>query len=224
MANRSLQQLEALALFDGRFSLNSIRDWGPQGNHAQWIAGREPTFKRDVGQVVGLDFTASGQAISVPAFDTGQEYAFEFLARWRRNAGYEVANSRIMSMGVGAREVLVTNAGQVEWTSGAWLLAPGAFPQSEPAHALATRDNADNGTIYVNGVPVATGAVGANVGASIMYIGNRAAFNRTFDGIIFSVRVIGTHIDADEASLLYEHSRIQLWPGAQKRSGIVSRV
>jgi hypothetical protein len=89
-------------------------------------------------------------------------------------------------------------------------------------HLLCTRDGADNGVIYVQGEPDAAGAVGSNDDTVTVYVGNANNRNRTCDSWIHSLRIFDTHIDPDEAPRLFEASRVQLWPGASKRSGIMS--
>ena len=89
-------------------------------------------------------------------------------------------------------------------------------------HAICTRDASNIGYIYEAGRLDVSGAVGSDTFGSIT-IGIYNNFSQyQIDGLIYLVRVLRTHVTAEEASLLYEHARPLLTPGAPKRSGIVS--
>jgi len=219
MANRGIRELLRLAVVDYRFYLGTIADYSGNGNDGVW-SGTDPVFRREVGGATGLDFTAAGQSISTPAIAIPQEFtvASTFMARTigENNEGriFEQSTSTIRAH-LAAGPVMTFDCGAA--------ISP-AITIDQPRHVVFTRDNADDGQSFIDSVPGATGAVGATVGTDVIVIGNRAALDRTFDGLIFAFLLLATHIDPDEAARLYEHSRIQLWPGAPKRSGIMSPV
>jgi hypothetical protein len=221
MANRSIRQLLNLALFDYRFYLGTIRDFSVNGNDAIWQAGMEPPPRRDIGGAVGLDFRlAGGMLITTPAgMTTAGEFAYEIMMRIR-SAG-DANAGRIMDPTDG-NCTLRMNGNQFRIDCGAFWNIPVTPPRD--LHLILTRDGADNGYAYYNGQPQGSAAVGGNDINAQIRIGNWAAGTRSFDGMFYSIRLHQDHIDADEAARLYEHSRIRLWPGAPKRSGIISPV
>lgn len=226
MANRGIRELLRLALVDYRFYLGTIADYSGNGNDGAWIAGRMPEFKRTIGGVVGLEFGGTGAAgtaiVTSADVDISGAFAWEvvFLAR----SPGETGAARIVEHdGGGDKIIYTTGAITVTFSCGAFLNLA-TYNTMQVYHLVCSRDDSDDGDQLVDSYSRATGAVGGNDGSSPLYIGNRSSFNRAFDGIIYSVRSFDDAIDPDEAARLYEHSRIQLWPGAPKRSGIMSPV
>jgi len=230
MAGRGIRELEQLALYDGRPCLGSIVDYGPGGADGTWIAGHEPVFRREVGQVVGLEYRGNGEAFNTGTITIAQEVSFEFtiLCRglgaggfgrlWEANA---FTCAAYVQAGAPAGFVrLAINMGAT--------ITRDVVLDGRPCHVIITRDDGNLGRAYSDGVEVgAAAAIGGNVGATTVMIGNRfnaGAYDRSWDGLFFLTRIFGTKLDDDEVARLYEHSRIQLWPGAPKRSGIISPV
>jgi len=220
MANRGIRELLALAVVDYRFYLGNINDYSGNGNDAIWQAGAEPEFRGEVGGAVGLDFPlGGGDLIATPAIAFAGPFAYEIMM-YARSTG-----------GGGFGRVLDPVDGNCtfRWNGNNLRIECGSFwnvAYTPPGilHAIVTRDGSDDGFMYFDGVPQGTSPVGGDAVNAQVRIGNQAALNRAIDAVIYSVRILNDVVDPDEAARLYEHSRIQLWPGAPKRSGIISPV
>lgn len=222
MANRGIRELLALATFDYRFYLGNINDYSGNGNDALWQAGMEPIFRRDIGGVVGLDFPlAGGDLIASPAgMTTNGPFAYE-LMMMSRSSGDALAG-RIIDP-VDGNCTLRWNGPNLRIDCGvAWNVTAIHGP---PLYVIVTRDSSNDALVYYNGAPFAGpfGVGGNNINAQIR-IGNWAAGTRVADAIFYSIRLLQGHIDPDEVTRLYEFSRPKNWPGAWKRSGIISPV
>jgi hypothetical protein len=98
------------------------------------------------------------------------------------------------------------------------------FVTERPMHVILTRDGSNNGHIYRDSIPVGTAAIGSNdLANEPLYIGNDNVLGQPFDGWIYGIRIYDDLISSDEAALLFEYSRLKLWPGSPKRAGIMSR-
>ena len=219
MANRSIHELLALAVADYRFYLGTIADYSGNGNDLIWQAGQEPVFRREVGGAIGLDFSVN-HLLATPAITYQDEFTYEVMM-YARGMG-EANTGRIIDPTTGSCE-LRWNVANIRFNCGVAFNSPLTPPCV--THVVAARDGSDDGHTYFDGVPQVVSAVGGDdVVASQVRIGNWAGGTRTFNGVLYAIRIFNDHLDPDEAARLYEHSRIQLWPGAHKRSGIVSPI
>jgi hypothetical protein len=222
---RSIQELEQLALYDGRFYMGTPKDWGPQQNHGVWVAGSEPSWKRKIGQVVGLMAESYGDYIrTTNNLTVNQASALEFSVVVRSNDPFPGAPASIYIGGVSVSGPLISIASsrRIACTWGTSLVSGNnVWRENVPFTVLVTRAPGNIGHLHINGIEVATGAVGSGIGTQFLYVGG-AASNYTAQATIFACKYFNTHITSEEASLLYEHSRIQLQPGSPKRSGIMS--
>ena len=94
-----------------------------------------------------------------------------------------------------------------------------------PFHVLFSTDATGLCTVYTNGSVVSTAQnVGTAPAFSNIYWGSYTDTNHAADSDLYLVRFYNDTISADEALALYESSRVRLWPGSPKRSGITSRA
>lgn len=221
---RTLRQIDDLAIYDGRYYKDTIRDFGNAGNNATWVSTREPSFKAGNEHLTGLSFESIGKVIALPTLAVTQEFSFEVVFKWRRDSGLDVTNARIIALTSPERYLGVTSSGDIEIFAGSLFAAFGVTQRNIPAHVIATRNSSNATTIFVNGRPVKSDGAGSNSGSSAGTVGNRAAYNRTLDGVVYHARVINAYLAADEAAMLYERSRPLLSPGSPRRSGIYTSV
>jgi len=223
---RSFEQLVRTAEYDGRFYLNTIKDWGPRQNHGIWIAGLEPTLVRENGQVVGLRPMAYSQCIRTTNNVTvNQENTIEFSVKIHSDLPFPGAPGSVYLGGVGGSgpllQILGINRIGVTWGVTLFSTNNNVFKESVPCTILATRDSGDVGHLYADGVPVGEGNVGGGVGSGNVL--SACGFTNLYTAVAttYSIRMLDTHVTPEEASLLYEHTRVQL-AGAKKKSGIMS--
>ena len=232
MAGRSVKQLEALATLDVRPYLGTVKDWSPNNFAPVWGAS-SPAFRRFNGQINGLAYTAAANVVSYANVPINADVAIEFLT-WLygpETPGVPGNLGRIFEHPTGGNKYIATydTGGTVSFECylGANFNDPLNNPtvvwRQKPIYMIYTRTG---GTTYryVDGSLMNSGNAGASTGISTLYLGNRAGLNNALNGLLFLFRLFDTHLSADEAARLYEHSRVQLWPGAPKRSGIVSRM
>ncbi len=70
-------------------------------------------------------------------------------------------------------------------------------------HVCAVRDASGSGIVYINAVSNNTGNTGTPAAGSTSYIGNRAAGDRAFNGLIDDVRIYNRVLSASEITQLY---------------------
>jgi len=229
MSGRSVTTLlNTACVFDVRPHTGSAKDWSTGGHVPSWTGGaNDPTFKRGVGQVVGLDFK-SPQGLSYTGALTGPtSFAFE-ATMLLRSLGAGV--SMLWNAAPVGPSGIYTNVGDARL--GVWFgsviytrapAAGGWTINGIPYHVVLSVVSG-TGTIHVNGAFDVSGAVGANVPTTIVLGNSAPGAGNGMDGQLYQARIFNTSIDPDEALALYESSRVRLWPGAQKRSGITSRI
>lgn len=219
MANRSYNALLALREAEYHFYMRTYRDWSPNGYDGT-PNGNIP-LKRCIGQVVGTTPRAVGETVAVAlsiAVDTAWSWEFSGFMRDGSGGG----NGRIFDDGTSALWYNEAND-RISWTCGTPLNGTnGLIPSDQPIHLMGAKDAAGAGHLYVNGTPDVSGAVNVGGLGAATLLFDRAAADRNLICDCYLLRFFNTEIDPDEAAFLYEHSRIKLWPGAPKRSGIMS--
>ncbi len=96
----------------------------------------------------------------------------------------------------------------------------------DEVHLIGTRSAAGAHRMYLRSVRGYVQVANAMNAEAItdMSLFNRPAFNREAPQDCKVFRIFSDELSEDEAARLFEYSRIQLWPGASKRSGIISAV
>jgi len=217
MAGRNLRELEAELYLDHRYHLGTLHDFTESGQDGAFVAGQEPTLGDAIG-AGGLiyDNADCDKAVQLAAVTMSGVFAWEAVVS-SRSAGGANAGRIVNAASLNLR----WNGANIFFDCGTTLQT--ALDQPFTGTIIATRDSSDDGYIYANGVPLISGAVGSgSLSAHVVTIGNSTGWNRAFDGVIHALRLYSTYIDPDEAAVLHEASRIALWPGAPKRSGIVT--
>jgi len=225
MANRGVQELLRTLEAEYRYFLGSFVDYGPEGHDGVPAGGI--SFNRVIGQVVGVSPRTAGQIVDVVltiANNTAWSWEYSGVMYEPSGGGF----GRIfegVAPGGGAVAVYRTDAtDRISWNSGAVLNgSAGLAAPGQPLHLIGTKDAAGTGSFYRDGIFDLSGAVGT-LGIDTLRIFDRAGLDRNLPNDCYVLRFYNTQLSADEAARLYEHSRIQLWPGAPKRSGIISPV
>lgn len=223
MTDRGLSELDRRTVFKHRYYEGSVLDVFGHGYDGIWQVGNEPTFKRKFGQVTALDFGPGTTFIGVDdvPFDASQEFSIEVLLR-ARSAGHTLFGRIFGHSGGGIKEVHFNGSEhELVFDCGAVLAVHDTFV-GDVDHFVFLRDRSSVGYIYLNSQLIGSGAVGDNAGTGALSIGTM--FADCFDGSMFLFRMFDDALSEDEVSRLYEASRIRLWPGAQRRSGIVSAL
>lgn len=219
-----LAELKQLELFIHRYHLGTIRDRSDHGYDGSWVGGSEPRFSRDFAQVRGLSFGEAGpefiEVANVP-FDADGDFSIEVLF-FARSAG-GASFGRIFAHSAGGVKELYINGpgGDLLFNCGSSLITSKGSFIGAVQHVIVSRAS-NVGYVFQNGRLIDTGTVGSNYGTGTLNIGS--SFANNFDGLIYLFRMLDTRVAEDEASLLYERSRVLLLPGAQRRSGIVSAL
>ena len=217
---RNINDIMRTALYDGRFYKGTIKDFGPLGNDASFSS--PPPILQKTGKSIKeacfSDAPQDGQAIVVPVILAGT-FTIEMIIRIAKvSSGQE---RFFEAINIAAR--LHSGGSNIYWECGVGLFRAGMTYPFE-AHIIFTRDASNDGYIYENGILKVSGAVGSDDSTGSLYLGSGRSLTHHIDGNIAIASVYDTHITAEEASLLYEHSRILIAPGSTKRSGIISRA
>jgi len=230
---RSINQLLNLCELDIRPYLGTIRDWSPNALSPYFITtGGSPEFRRTNGQLVGIHVTAARQAVGVASIDVPANFTIEMVFRWNGEVWAGDTPPRFffaqrISDGNWAVDVRTGNLAQVGIYSsgvGGNVGIPAAMQPDISTLHLIVRRTGTVGEIATNGqVQSTTATVGTSTGACIIGIGGQEDGFRGWPGSDWYLcRFYNEAITNEECSLLYEHARPLLTPGAPKRSGILS--
>lgn len=224
MANRSINQLLETALYDGRFYLGTIKDFGPNGNDATFPVGESPIFRRDNRQLVGLQCQVDDEHILLPSITLGSETTFEFVTTVLDTSGVDNNFGHPWQQNAEERRMYFRSTFEFVVKLGNILTVLNFWSEGEQLHVVVTRDSGGTTYVYKSGVPFDSGDAGTDTATDMSYVLNRLDKDRALDGTMPLFRWLDTYVAPDEAALLYEHARPILEPGAIKRSGIVSPV
>lgn len=221
---RSIRELEALAVLDCRFHAGTFKNWSSSAVTTTPMG--TTGFSRTIGQVNAMRVDAQTKGcvtdLAVPA---ASAFTIELMCRLAvpRQAW---ANTRLINTTGASVAVFYDDAlKRFLVYSGTNLGTPNnsVYP-GDLVHAVFTR-NVGGTCVYhlrsCRGYVTGSGNIGTT-GSTVLAIGNSSAGTLEAAGDYYVARYFPDEITSEEASLLYEHSRIQLQPGAPKRSGIMS--
>jgi len=225
MANRSYTELAATAEFEHRFYLGSLRDFTGNGHDGGLISCE---LSRGPRGLVGVhcDGYASGEKLNVTLIPIGvnQAYSYEivFFATIATGAAVWVR----LAQGLGNLDIIWDTAnlrfrleGSANLTS-----ANGSVVDGVVHHAVFTRATDGTGTIYLNGVSIASGAIGTDAEDFNRFFNSGGGSNALHGWAYYQRGWIGDDLSEDEAALLYTNSQHLFEPGSHKVSGIFSPV
>jgi len=226
MANRGIRELLRLTTMDLRFYLGTFTDYSTAGQTITPSTGLG--FARGVGQVVGVTPRGINDIVAT-TLDVALNGAFSFEVVTRHVAAGSNIGDRMWCNG-NVTPYLYWDSAALRYT---WSGSGGNFNTGlnsvyigDVVHLVGTRAVNGDCVLYlrsVRGYVVAGGNTGAEAIVD-MSLFNRPAFSREAPQDCSVMRFFSDELSEDEAARLHEHSRIRLWPGAPKRSGIMSPV
>ncbi|MCX6704923.1 MAG: hypothetical protein NT162_01125, partial [Candidatus Woesebacteria bacterium] len=190
-------------------SASTTADLTPQGNdgtlYGRALADRLTADRKGAANGA-MSFDGSADLINtgIDMIKTGDDSVSAWIyAKSGGVAGRVIDNGRFLFwLRSSTNYIALTSDGGITYiTSGV-----GSIPYNQWVHVVAVRNSTGYGWIYVNGILIGTsGATGTPVaGTSNVVIGNEAAADRSFDGIISDVRIYNRALSADEVKMLYE--------------------
>jgi hypothetical protein len=126
------------------------------------------------------------------------------ISLWmQRYVEYLVVSSRLVEAGGGLRIFFISSYEIQIMSGGDWANSGTLSLSDEPVHVVYTRTSTEQ-KLYVSGELKTTGTVGATVPDGTMYIGDRSAGDRTFNGRIDDFAILDRALTADEVKAIYE--------------------
>ena len=220
-----MQELLALTTMDLRFYLGTYTDYSTAG---QTATPSGLVFNRLTGQVVSVATRETDDILNTTC-DVAIDTAFSFEVTIRQFVDGSNIGARVWANGNTTPYVYYDSTNdRYTWDTSAGLVntGNGSAYVGDVVHLAGTRSATGTTTLYLRstrGYVVAAAALSAEA-ITNMSLFNRPLFNREAPSDCSLFRVFSDVLTEEEVARLYAHSRIQLWPGAPKRSGIVSPI